>query len=448
MYKKKGKAGNKRERREKIERNKRKAQDRIKKQKVNASYSELLSELPENNATFYSQIKNKLQNKSNSEICVGINCCAVCGNEESKVVCPYCRMIEYCSEEHLTRDFEPHQNVCGLLSIINKQEAQAEKINIKIKELITKYYSEEVQTHIEKQTKLKKKFPKGWEKFLALLPPSFHIDFFEEFHGREFSQLLSYPLTLAYSLYLYQFEIRGGWKSIWPSPNIQINNNNNSGKERIAIHVIGASSYSECVNVEIWKEFILSLKRVDAFSSTSLSFSIFFIGIEISDDLHRTFQTLQVNGNEDSDQNTLELFFWKSDYKQSNIDEAIAYFNNNNNNIKDNNNNNFNYLNEALLVVGYHMGLNVEEYDWETSLKLILSKSKPLLLTSYTLEEARRDRKHLLDLGFNCSIEANFVNPFASNKYKQSGTMANDIYNSNRYFGIYKPCQLINNNQK
>jgi hypothetical protein len=85
------------------------------------------------------------------------------------------------------------------------------------------------------------------------------------------------------------------------------------------------------------------------------------------------------------------------------------------------------------LIVGFHLGLTVEDYEWNESLEAIKSYGSPVLLTGYSRDEILMDYCEFEPLGYVIRQEPR-ENAFASLQIEQSGTLANDIYKKNFYY--------------
>lgn len=66
------------------------------------------------NSVVYDEAEPRL--KDDETLDLGINCCAVCAERETSVVCGVCERIRYCSRRCMARDRTPHAASCGILS--------------------------------------------------------------------------------------------------------------------------------------------------------------------------------------------------------------------------------------------------------------------------------------------------------------------------------------------
>lgn len=90
------------------------------------------------------------------------------------------------------------------------------------------------------------------------------------------------------------------------------------------------------------------------------------------------------------------------------------------------------------MIVGYHLGLTVPDYEWVESIKQMKSFKKYILLTGFSRDEILMDYNEIEEhIKLKIKIEPQ-LNPFASMTIQQSGTLANDLYKNNLYFSIFE----------
>ena len=390
--------------------------------KLTESYFELITQIPENNALIYPQAKTKLQ--TDHEVLLGINSCAVCG-QPTTLTCNHCHMIDYCSEAHQHKDQSVHLAVCSLLRLIHHPPTDQPALLLSEVE-----YEQEVLRSLRTKTPAEKRqlYEGGWFSYTFRLHTSPSTsqklcDLYETHCGRQLTQTLSYPLSLALALSNTFLEYPLLLSSVY-----------DEAQCRLVVHVIGAAD-NEVNELPAWRELLLALHLLLS-PPFPLHLLLLFFGPQLPSVLHQSSHCFPLS-KDDQQGEEIQMLMWQGEYNVENVQAATEYFTS----LHPCDDVAYQRIQEATVVAGYHMGLSVDEYDWQPAFQHLLSlPSKPLLyISSFTQEEARRDRSKLLDLGFNCLLEPNLINPFASALYQQSGTLANDLYNSNRYVGVYKP---------
>lgn len=163
-------------------------------------------------------------------------------------------------------------------------------------------------------------------------------------------------------------------------------------KELKRIHIIGASK-QEIEFLEIWK---ILFKKFENLTVT-------FIGPELKKP--GNFQVIN-NG-------VLEVFNRKyHEYVKNNKDSPD-------------------------IIVGFHLGLTVPDYNWLESIQKMKHFKKCILLTGFSRDELLMDYNEIEEhINIKMKVEPK-LNPFASLKVNQSGTLANDLYKNNMYYSIF-----------
>jgi hypothetical protein len=345
---------------------------------------------------------------------LGFDCCCVCGKPNPKIECQECHRVNYCSKECCHKDNTQQINdnneegeeqalghtsvICALLGLCNDDEAVEDD---------------------PKNSKI------GKERLNAA-------------KDRLASEFESYPATLA--------------NIIMEGPCYQDTLEKCTG-ESLTIHVIGASEDSE-----LWQghpdpsqERKVFDCYADALAEIAESYKIQCINLHFfgpacpKRKIDRTVvipQIQQQQGKKSSSRTAkLHVQTRNEDYNLDNNKQSSPD-----------------------IIVFFNPGFTCPDYDWEKSLSCVKKMEIPFLVTTNTEVEAIADLQYLMDReilfdippGLNAILQMNSdeddggsppdddedaddcttflsLNPYAGNRVRQSGTMANDLYVKSRW---------------
>ncbi|KDR14836.1 hypothetical protein L798_11281 [Zootermopsis nevadensis] len=312
--------------------------------------------------------------------------CEVCqeANQEKLQDCKRCLCVSYCSILHQKQDSLRHNASCHWLKLcfcIDKHFLQAKDPYPLLNVPVREEY---------------KSLPCDIDSFISVLV-TFTKDTLKWNQSIDvalFSELLTCPLTLLYALEKLRIAL----------------------KKKVMIHVVGSGAF-ECTFLQKWEIILHCVPQL-------LCLEIIFIGPEIKQDLETT-PVLCVNCQEKGRELS---FHFQSDklYHQYATSETFLM---------------------PDVIVAYNCGLH--EYEgtdadtWLLSLTFLVKFVRtPLILTSYTCDEAHKDVSRILNCRKNgLTVHLKCVkNPFASKRpYRDWGSEGNGVFFQNNYITLVTP---------
>lgn len=360
--------------------------------------------------------------EKDSELCPGINCCALCARQPKAaggaelVVCPKCERVSYCSAKHMKLD-HAHKAVCHHLAYVKALE-ETELSIADIAEGIRDFF--ESTGSLEAYDALQ-----GWDGTKLAAGANSErtgqrfkkskVDESDAKLGESIktavrnaicSSYLSYPMTTL--------------RIITTSPVIQSLLKHTTGPGPVfTVCVLGASEGAEVRFVESWSCL------ADAMPGC---LNLQFVGPEVSSTLHNS--SIALSGR-------VTACFWKGLYHE--LAEAVV-------------------ASPELhktpdVFVGFNTGLTCPDYDWSPTLDALervfilkcneAAKARtctkvilPLILTTNTFVEGCMEDQLLKLRNWTPEMEWK-CNPFISQEIMQSGTLANDLYQKNAWVATY-----------
>ncbi|PSN41770.1 hypothetical protein C0J52_08859 [Blattella germanica] len=316
--------------------------------------------------------------------------CELCWNpsQECLINCENCHCVSYCSIVHQEQDSERHKIICQELALclsLDKYLLQAGDVYTQLGVPIP------VQSKCES-------LPADVELFVkTFVPVNDFLKWNQHYKIALISELLSCPLTLIYSLETLYMNMR----------NLQI-------------HVVGAG-FLEFSYLKKWEVILHYIPEL-------FGLNLVFIGPEVEQDLEGK---CKVDLCEDCHRKhcELSLHYLCNTYHQFAISE--------------------NYTRPDI-IVAYNSGLhefeNSDNDSWGPSIPyLIKHEHVPLILTSYTREEAEKDIQRVMTIKerkikiiLNCQ-----ENPFSSKRpYRDWDNETNKVFYQNKFISIVKPRKL------
>jgi hypothetical protein len=363
------------------------------------------------------------------DIYPGINCCAVCGSDETLINCDSCGRVCWCGKTCQLADSQTHQLVCSYLKEIDDLDISynAESSSNIEKDIVTSCINEVLR---KLESSVIGKRPQNWTSlFLA-------NSVTDERYHRYVSAILSYPLSAGWCFenipILKKFYncLRGSKKK---------KNEEEDGDEEVStsskcyvdLLILGASAAECAVTAEMWAHSIIVTRNSSSSSTSSTSSSssaiglrITFVGPEVPQELHlksklshilnrhvclRYYQGELVNlisegenafeepeacsvcggggGGDEGGSRVKKMKVTHTQLDASNFNKQAVNTSRNN-------------VLHVDVLFGFNMGLTVEEYPWDSSAKAIVQSftKKPFVMLTNTEMEMKLDKECFEDV--------------------------------------------------
>lgn len=329
--------------------------------------------------------------------------------------CPACKAIVYCSKACKNKDDGVHSAVCEMLRTegdLNDVEVKRNEVAAAIKAFnkqlgkecaeqmfsspvphtssgaaaATSGASESRQAGLEQSSK--------WEHVFRAAEPSNSAT--SDVHAaailKRFADAMSYPLSVVAA------------SSIFPLARRALTRRQD---EDVHVHVLGASETAECSFVSAWRS---AVKCFHLLGTGPSSLFVSFVGLDVPERLHNTEKSL---GGES------KARFFRGTYDAFRAEHSTT---------------------PPALVLGYNMGLSCPDYNWTPTLRVLARLGCPIVVTTNTFMELSMEQE-ILESKARMACEGVSENPFPCPCPAQSGTVANDVYRRNQWFGIFFAAQ-------
>ena len=390
---------------------------------------------PEQNHLIYPKL-SKVLNTDDGAL-PGINCCAVCGGAEKDLhECSICERVAYCSTSCREQDISTHRRVCGILKSIS-DHGDVDYTG-DIGDCDAMEHAPAVALGLARcATALDEgSSPESWDGMFgddggngALIQAR-----------RLLTARFSYCCTLNWCIQNVPV-LKALRKSLSSAKNVksgasgdekdESGDDGESGGGWVEVLVLGASA-AECrvAPCEMW-----SLRRAGGQRGAGLRLT--FVGPEVPAELHGTTVDASSTARSGGEVRRTALRHFRGTF-ESYLTFGVRLFASPKASAKKMKTKAVDYQHDsgalADAVFGFNLGLTCPDYTWSLSALGDMLEGVPLVLVTNTEGEMRMD---LECLEHNHSVRLRKAvtapNPFAWLAWRQSGTLANDVYRKNSF---------------
>jgi len=395
---------------------------------------------PESNHVISLELGELLDGPEGSGVCPGINCCARCGrnSQASLQPCLKCDRILYCSAKCRGADSEVHKRVCPLLHLIEEMgdidytggSASGGKVNKSGHAAMLAAALERLEQH---------GLPEGWVTLFG--------DEADPIGQRLLSARMSYPLSLGWCLANVP-GLRMLRRALAPkvdAPSKPADSLASAAtSEWVNVLILGASAAECCVEpAELWA---LAAPQRAPGAPEGAGLRLTFVGPEVPENLSgKEVAPTSKSSMADSRAPPLSLRYFRGSFdafcaagsatcvnsKRAKSPEGCS--------IKgemDTKKAAWLAFDAQVLqvdaIVCFNPGFTCLDYNWSVGELGHSCEDTPFVVVTNTVTESLLDRECLgTDHGIGLAKVTQTRNPFAWLAWRQSGTLANDVYRKN-----------------